>query len=124
MEKIKNITIGLANGKIALFKSKRIKDIYFDSMNLGGKLDIRLVGSQRKLNIDIDEITLADVTHKLSNSQQYVVDTLNKYPNVIVMSDGWITGGHGIQFDLRTVNALKRKKVIFNNRLHKNYVTN
>lgn len=123
MKKVNEIKKQLENGKIALFKGKHINLIHFETMNLGSKLDVRLVGSHNKVNIDIDEITLVDKDVKLTTSQLYVIDTLNKYPNEIVMRDGYITGGHGVQFDLRSINALKRKKVIVNDRLHKDYVT-
>lgn len=37
---------------------------------------------------------------------------LRKYPNAIVMSSGWMTGGHGVKIDLRTLNSLKRLGLI------------
>ena len=53
----------------------------------------------------------------LSERQQKVVDTLKKYPKDMIMHNGCMTGGHGVQFDLRTVEALKRKGVIVNGKL-------
>lgn len=46
---------------------------------------------------------------------------LKKYPRELVMDDGYITGGHGIQFDLRTINSLKRKGIIVNGKLSEKY---
>lgn len=59
---------------------------------------------------------------KLSLSQKNVLDILKQYPNVIIMYDGYITGGHGIKLDMRVVNALKRNGLITSdNRLSKKY---
>lgn len=54
---------------------------------------------------------------KLTQSQDNVVFVLEKYPNDMIMFNGWITGGHGIQFDMGTVNSLTRKGIIINGKL-------
>lgn len=54
----------------------------------------------------------------LSERQQKVVDTLKKYPKDMIMFNGCMTGGHGVKFDLRTVESLKRKGVIVNGKLN------
>lgn len=57
---------------------------------------------------------------KLSPQQWEVVNTLKKYPNDMVMFNGHITGGHGICFKSRTINALIEKGVIVDGRLSPN----
>jgi hypothetical protein len=37
---------------------------------------------------------------------------LNKYPNDIIMHDGWLTGGHGVHLNLKTVQSLKDKGLV------------
>lgn len=55
---------------------------------------------------------------KLSYKQKKVIEMLKKYPNEMVMHNYWITGGHGIQFDGRTIESLKRRGIItVNNKL-------
>lgn len=49
---------------------------------------------------------------KLSDNQTKALRILQMYPTAIIMSDGWLTGGHGICFDNRTVNALRNKDLI------------
>ena len=49
---------------------------------------------------------------KLSNSQCEALKVLRKYPNEIIMNDGWITGGHGIRFNLKTIGSLINKGLI------------
>ncbi len=49
---------------------------------------------------------------KLTNMQAEALLELRKYPDVIVMSDGWLTGGHGIKLNLKTVKSLKQKGFI------------
>jgi len=56
-------------------------------------------------------------TIKLSPKQQQVVDTMKKYPLDMVMFNGCMTGGHGVSFELRTINALQSKGIIVNGRL-------
>jgi len=56
---------------------------------------------------------------KLTDKQQSVIDTLKKYPNDMIMHGGWITGGHGIKFDMRTVESLKKKGIIEGGKLKK-----
>lgn len=53
---------------------------------------------------------------KLTGQQIEYIKILRQYDE-IVMDDGWLTGGHGICFDLRTVRALERKKIIVYDRL-------
>ena len=48
----------------------------------------------------------------LSKPQLLVVDIMKIYPGSLIMSDGWLIGGHGIQFEKRTINALKKLKII------------
>jgi hypothetical protein len=55
---------------------------------------------------------------KFTPNQQKVIDILTKYPNEMIMHNGWITGGHGIKFDMRTVESLRNKKVIVNGKLN------
>lgn len=54
---------------------------------------------------------------KLTENQKKVIETMRKYPNDIVMFDGWMTGGHGVKFDLKTVDSLKAKGVIVDGKL-------
>ena len=54
---------------------------------------------------------------KLSEKQQYVINILRQYPNDMIMFNGFITGGHGIKFDLRTVESLKKRGIIENGKL-------
>jgi len=56
---------------------------------------------------------------KFTDNQQKVIDILNKYPNEMIMFNGWITGGHGIKFDMRTVESLKKKGIIKCGKLQK-----
>jgi hypothetical protein len=50
-------------------------------------------------------------------NQQKVIDILLKYPKEMIMFNGWITGGHGIKFDMRTIQSLKNKGIIQNGKL-------
>lgn len=54
---IEGIKQKLSNGEDAFWKSNRISQIKFDSLNMGGKLKIRLESSTRNIEIDINEIT-------------------------------------------------------------------
>lgn len=54
---------------------------------------------------------------KLSQSQNNVIFILQKYPNEMITYDGWLTGGHGIQLDMRTVNSLKKRRLIVGGKL-------
>jgi hypothetical protein len=54
---IEGIKEKLSNGMDAFWKSNRISQIKFDSLNMGGKLKIRLESSTRNIEIDINEIT-------------------------------------------------------------------
>ena len=56
---------------------------------------------------------------KLTEKQQKVIDILEKYPNEMIMFNGWITGGHGVKFDMRTVESLKKKGIIEGGKLKK-----
>lgn len=56
---------------------------------------------------------------KLSEKQQQLIDTLNKYPNDMIMFNGYMTGGYGIKFDKRTINSLKDRGILFNGKLVK-----
>jgi hypothetical protein len=56
---------------------------------------------------------------KLTDKQQSVIDTLKKYPNDMIMHGGWMTGGHGIKLDLRTVESLRKKGIIEGGKLKK-----
>lgn len=47
----------LSNGKTAFWKSRRISNIKLDTLNIGGKLKIRLDGFKRDIEIDIEEIS-------------------------------------------------------------------
>lgn len=58
---------------------------------------------------------------KLSIKQFKVIETLRMYPNEMVMSNMWITGGHGIKFDGRTIDSLIKRKIIINGRLSEKY---
>ena len=49
---------------------------------------------------------------KLTEAQIAVVEILRMYPDEIVMSDGYLTGGHGIYLNMRTVRVLKRLGLI------------
>lgn len=49
---------------------------------------------------------------KLSEKQKEALLILRKYPNDIVMYDGWLTGGHGVKMNLNTVEALKNKGLV------------
>jgi uncharacterized protein YjhX (UPF0386 family) len=51
---------------------------------------------------------------KLSKNQIETIKVLRQYQNNIVMSDGWLTGGHGVKLNLATVSSLKKKKLIEN----------
>jgi len=50
---------------------------------------------------------------KLSKKQKETLLKLRQYPNDIVMSDGFLTGGHG-KLNLRSVKVLKDKGLIEN----------
>lgn len=48
---------------------------------------------------------------KLTDKQKEALAILRKYPDAIIMDNGYITGGHGC-IDSRIVKALKRKGYI------------
>lgn len=54
---------------------------------------------------------------KLTENQKQAILKLRQYPNAIIMHNGWLTGGHGVHFDKRTINSLKTKKIIVDNQL-------
>ena len=45
---------------------------------------------------------------KLSINQKIALNALKKYPDAIIMDDGWLTGGVGIRLHMSTVNSLKK----------------
>lgn len=49
---------------------------------------------------------------KLSAKQKEALRILQKYPNEIVMTNGSLTGGHGVRLDMRTVISLKERGLI------------
>lgn len=49
---------------------------------------------------------------KLSKAQISALEILQKYPNETVMHTGWITGGHGIKFVMKTIYALSDRGLI------------
>lgn len=52
---------------------------------------------------------------KLTDKQKQIIVTLRKYPNDLIMmldSGCWLTGGHGVHFDKRTLNSLRDKGLI------------
>lgn len=49
---------------------------------------------------------------KLSDKQKEALLILRKYPDDIVMSDGYLTGGHGIRLNMRVVSSLKMKGLV------------
>lgn len=51
-------------------------------------------------------------TVKLTDKQKIALLILRQYPDDIVMSDGWLTGGHGVKINLSTVKSLKDKGLI------------
>lgn len=54
---------------------------------------------------------------KLSKEQKRTIEILNKYPKDMIMFNGWITGGHGIRFNMKTVESLKKRGLIYNGKL-------
>jgi len=58
-----------------------------------------------------------DKKNTISQSQDNVIFVLRKYPNEMIMHNGWLTGGHGIQFDMRTINSLVKRGIIINGKL-------
>ena len=54
---------------------------------------------------------------KLTDKQKFVIEVLRRYPKDMIMFNGWITGGHGVKFDMRTVESLKRKGIIKDGKL-------
>lgn len=59
---------------------------------------------------------------KFTEKQQSCIDILRKYPDDIIMWNGWLTGGHGIKLDMRTVGSLKNRGVIINYKLSANFL--
>lgn len=49
---------------------------------------------------------------KLSTNQIKTIKVLREYPNDMAMYDGWLTGGHGIKLNLKSVQSLKDKGLI------------
>lgn len=54
---------------------------------------------------------------KLTENQKEAILKMRKYPNDMVMFNGYMTGGHGIKIKLNTIRALKRLKIIENGKL-------
>jgi hypothetical protein len=54
---------------------------------------------------------------KLSEKQKEAIAVLRKYPNDMVMFNYWMTGGHGIRLDARTVESLKKRGIISGGKL-------
>lgn len=49
---------------------------------------------------------------KLTLNQILALDVLRRYPNAIVMSNGYLTGGVEKRLDGRTIKALLSKKLL------------
>lgn len=94
-----------------------MKNIIFEG------IDAYKVSHKKKCKIDtnikIKIIPRKVKTKKITDKQQEVIDTLLKYPNAIIMINGWLTGGHGVKLDLRTVKSLESRGVIKNGKLKK-----
>lgn len=54
---------------------------------------------------------------KLSKNQIETIKLLRQYPKELIMFNGYLTGGHGIRVDLRTLEALKNKGLIERDKL-------
>lgn len=54
---------------------------------------------------------------KLTENQKEAILKMRKYPNDMVMFNGYMTGGHGIKIKLNTIRALERLKIIENGKL-------
>lgn len=52
---------------------------------------------------------------KLTDKQKQMILTLRKYPKDIIVNlrnSAFLTGGHGVSFDKRTLNSLRDKGLI------------
>ena len=56
-------------------------------------------------------------TMKLTKNQKEAILNMRKYPNDIVMFNGYMTGGHGVKIKLNTIKALERLGIIENGKL-------
>lgn len=54
---------------------------------------------------------------KLTALQVKTIKVLQEYPNAIIMTNMYLTGGHGVKLDLRTVRSLQNKGLIEYNKL-------
>lgn len=54
----------------------------------------------------------------MTTKQKRIIEILKKYPHEMIMHDGYLTGGHGIKFDKRSLNALENKGVLYNGKLN------
>lgn len=59
---------------------------------------------------------------KLTMKQANAIDLIAKYPKDMVMDSGWMTGGHGIKIDLRTLNSLKRMGAVVQGKINPNFI--
>jgi hypothetical protein len=48
---------------------------------------------------------------KLSTDQKNIIKILRKY-DCIIMHNNWVTGGHGIRFNGKSIEALKRRGIL------------
>jgi hypothetical protein len=53
----------------------------------------------------------------LTKIQKEAIINMRKYPNDIVMFNGYMTGGHGVKIKLNTISALERLGIIENAKL-------
>jgi hypothetical protein len=54
---------------------------------------------------------------KLTDNQKKAIINMRKYPNDMVMFNGYMTGGHGVKIKLNTLNALKRLGIVKDGKL-------
>lgn len=52
---------------------------------------------------------------KLSDKQKEMILTLRKYPDTLIVrlhNECFLTGGHGVDLDRRTLNSLEKKNLV------------
>lgn len=94
------------------------KDGYGDQFNaqavviLTKAVKMLMQNSLPKEDIDNDLAKRYQSKMCLTENQIEIIKTMRKYPDDMIMQDGFLTGGHGVKFNMASVRVLKKRKLI------------
>lgn len=53
----------------------------------------------------------------LTDTQKEAIKLMMRYPNEMIMHNGWLTGGWGVRIKLNTVHSLEKKGLVYRGKL-------